>query len=139
MLGGNHRIEWSTTFPFGHIFRDELGGENIVGHPVTKGDVIIENDVWLGNRVTIMSGVRIGNGAVVAANSTVVKEIGDYEVWGGNPAKRIKERFSREIIYDLQSLRWWDMNIETIRKIAPLLSQPPTKELIYQMRSMASL
>lgn len=47
-LGGNHRADWITTFPFGHIFQEDLGGEEIVGHPMTKGDVMIGNDVWIG-------------------------------------------------------------------------------------------
>jgi acetyltransferase-like isoleucine patch superfamily enzyme len=72
-LGGNHRTDWITTFPFGHIFQTDLGGENIQGHPATNGGVSICNDVWIGWGATIMSGISIGNGAVIAANSTVVK------------------------------------------------------------------
>jgi len=72
-LGGNHRTDWITTFPFGHIFQKDLGGENIQGHPATNGGVSIGNDVWIGRGATIMSGISIGNGAVIAANSTVVK------------------------------------------------------------------
>jgi len=63
-LGGNHRTDWITTFPFGHVFAKELGGEGIVGNPATKGDVAIGHDVWIGSGARIMSGVQIGNGAV---------------------------------------------------------------------------
>ena len=83
MLGGNHRTDWMTTFPFGHVFKNELECEDIVGHPKTNGDVIIGNDVWIGRNSTLMSGIKISDGAVIAANSTVVKDIGAYEVWGG--------------------------------------------------------
>ena len=54
-LGGNHRVDWITTFPFGHIFKDRLGGENIVGHPSSNGDVVVGNDVWIGSGATLMS------------------------------------------------------------------------------------
>ena len=67
-LGGNHRTDWITTYPFGHIFLDELNNADIKGHPSTKGDVEIGNDVWIGESVTIMSEVKIGDGAVLAAN-----------------------------------------------------------------------
>jgi chloramphenicol O-acetyltransferase type B len=84
-LGGNHRIEWSTTFPFGHVFKDSLGSFQISGHPQTNGDVVIGNDVWLGENVTVLSGVTIADGTVVAANSTLTKSTKPYEVWGGQP------------------------------------------------------
>lgn len=125
LLGGNHRTDWSTTFPFGHIFREELGGRGIVGHPQSRGDVSIGNDVWLGMNVTIMSGVTIGDGAVVAANSTVVRDIGPYEIWGGNPARLIRLRFEPATVARLHALRWWDCSLEAIRELAPLLSAPP--------------
>lgn len=136
MLGGNHRIDWATTFPFGHIFLEQLGGAEIQGHPITNGDVLIGNDVWLGRNTTILSGVTIGDGAVIAANSTVVKSIVDYEVWGGNPSRKIKDRFSPQIIDELLALRWWDFDVEVIKKIASLLSQPPTGELIEQIKTI---
>jgi len=106
-LGGNHRVDWITTFPFGHIFRDELGGTEIVEHPQSNGEIIIGNDVWIASNVTIMSGIQIGDGAVIAANSMVVKDIAAYEIWGGNPAKKLKMRFSDEIIKSLLKLKWW--------------------------------
>ncbi|WP_304170139.1 CatB-related O-acetyltransferase [Phenylobacterium aquaticum] len=124
-LGGNHRADWITTFPFGHIFQEELGGEGIVGHPATNGDVRIGHDVWIGHGVTIMSGVTIGDGAVIAANATVVKDVAPYQIVGGNPAKALKTRFSEEIIALLLELRWWTLPVETIREIAPELSTAP--------------
>jgi len=130
MLGGNHRLDWATTFPFGHIFTKDLGGTEIVGHPATKGNIVIGNDVWIGSNVTLMSGVTIGDGAAIAAKSTVRKNIADYEVWGGNPAVKIKDRFPKSITQKLAKLQWWKMETETIRKIAPVLSQAPTDELL---------
>ncbi|MGN8082774.1 CatB-related O-acetyltransferase [Variovorax sp. 22077] len=124
-LGGNHRTEWISTFPFGHIFADELGGEGIEGHPATRGGVEIGSDVWIGHGVTIMSGVTIGDGAVLAANSNVVRNVGPFEIVGGNPAKLLKTRFTPEIRDALLTLRWWDEPSETIRMMAPHLCAAP--------------
>jgi acetyltransferase-like isoleucine patch superfamily enzyme len=130
LLGGNHRTDWITTYPFGHIFADELGGREIAGHPATRGDVVIGNDVWIGNAVTIVSGVKIGDGAVLAANAVVVKDVGPYEIVGGNPAKVVKTRFSPDIVERLLRLAWWDLPVDAVREIAAALSQPPTVELV---------
>lgn len=126
-LGGNHRTDWITTFPFGHIYEDELGGSDIVGHPSTKGDLIIGNDVWIGAGATIMSGVKIGDGAVIAANACVVKDVPPYHIVGGNPAKILKKRFDQEIIEILLQLKWWDWEIGNIKEIIKILSAQPDK------------
>jgi acetyltransferase-like isoleucine patch superfamily enzyme len=120
-LGGNHRTDWVTTYPFGHIHKNIFNSFNGTGHPATKGDVIIGNDVWIGNNVTIMSGVTIGDGAVIANNSHVVKNVQPYCLVGGNPAKFIKYRFTQEQINKLLQIKWWDWHDEKINKFAPLL------------------
>jgi len=107
-LGGNHRTDWVTTYPFGHINQHIFDSFNGIGHPASNGDVVIGNDVWIGCNVTIMSGVNIGDGAVIAANSHVVKNVKPYEIIGGNPAKHIKYRFNDEIIEKLLKIRWWE-------------------------------
>ncbi|MFM9913333.1 MAG: CatB-related O-acetyltransferase [Methylophilaceae bacterium] len=129
-LGGNHRLDWITTFPFGHIFENELGGVGIQGHPATNGDVSIGDDVWIGHGSTILSGVTIGCGAVIAANSNIVKDVIPYEVVGGNPAKHIKNRFSNEIRGLLLELKWWDLPLDCIREITHELSMEPSVELL---------
>ena len=120
-LGGNHRADWITTYPFSHIPNIFPEASNILGHPSTKGDVIIENDVWIGDSAMIMSGVTIGNGAVIGANAVVAKNVGSYEIWAGNPAKFIKKRFSEDEIAMLQQIKWWDRDIEIIRNNVDLL------------------
>lgn len=82
-------------------------------YPV-KGDTIIGNDVWIGHQVTIMPGVKIGDGAIIATNTTVTKDVEPYSIVGGNPAKEIKKRFSEEQIAELLAIKWWDWNIEQI-------------------------
>lgn len=132
-LGGNHRTDWITTFPFGHIFQSELGGEEILGHPSTKGDVIIGNDVWIGAGVTIMSGVKIGDGAVLSANACVVKNVMPYEIVAGNPAMSVKLRFDIEIIELLLRLEWWNLPLASIRNITQTLSQKPERDLLLEL------
>lgn len=120
-LGGNHRVDWVTTYPFGHIHKHIFNNFSGEGHPKTNGDVIIGNDVWIGSNVTIMSGVKIGDGAVIANNSHVVKNVDPYSIVGGNPSKLIKMRFSQEIIDDLLKLKWWDLDDNIINKLSPYL------------------
>ena len=120
-LGGNHRTDWVTTYPFGHINNHIFNNFNGEGHPATKGDVIIGNDVWIGQNVTIMSGVTIGDGAVIANNSHVVKNVEPYSIVGGNPAKFIKYRFTSEQIQKLLEIKWWNWDDKKINKFTPLL------------------
>lgn len=80
-----------------------------------KGQIIIQNDVWIGHNCTIMPGVIIHNGAVVAANSHVVKDVPPYAIVGGNPAKVIKYRFSKELIDKLLTIQWWNWSNDEIK------------------------
>ncbi len=120
-LGGDHNTNWVTTYPFGHIYKEKFTKFNGAGHPSTKGSVAIGNDVWIGDNVTIMSGINIGDGAVIANGSHVVKNVDPYSVVGGNPAKLIKYRFSKEQIENLLQIRWWDWDDEKINEFTPLL------------------
>ena len=130
LLGGNHRTDWVTTYPFGHINKDIFNKFDGIGHPSTKGDDIIGNDVWIGEGVKIMSGVTIGDGAVIANNSHVVKNIEPYSIVGGNPAKFIKYRFTSEQIEKLLQIKWWYWNDEKINEFTPLLCNNNIDEFI---------
>lgn len=129
-LGGNHRTDWITTFPFGHINNQDFGSENIVGHPATKGDVVIGNDVWIGDGATIFSGVTIGDGAVIAARSVVVKNVAPYSIVAGNPARHIRFRFDENIRTLLIELRWWDLEISEIKEITSKLCSYPDVDML---------
>ena len=129
-LGGNHRTDWVTTFPFGHIHQHAFNKFDGVGHPTTKGDVTIGNDVWISADVTIMSGVTIGDGAVIANGSHVVKNVEPYSIVGGNPAKFIKYRFTSEQIEQLLKIQWWNWEDEKINEYTPLLCNENIDEFI---------
>lgn len=108
MNGGNHKLDAFTTYPFS-IFGN--GWEKVMPKPgelTYKGDTVIENDVWIGYDSLIMPGVTIGNGAIIAARSVVVKDVAPYSLVGGNPAKEIRKRFSDPVIELLQSAQWWN-------------------------------
>ena len=120
-LGGNHRTDWVTTYPFGHINTHVFNTYDGHGHPATKGNVTIGNDVWIGDNVTIMSGVMVGDGAIIANNSHIVKNIEPYTIVGGNPAKLIKYRFTKEQIEKLLEIKWWNWEDAKINQYAPLL------------------
>ena len=115
MNGANHLTNALTSYPFA-IFGN--GWENaMVGKQYPqKGDIIIGNDVWIGYNATIMAGVKIGDGAIIATNSTVIKDVEPYSIVGGNPAIEIKKRFSTEVIERLLKLKWWEWDIAKITK-----------------------
>ena len=129
-LGGNHRTDWVTTYPFGYMHEITFNNFDGVGHPSTKGDIIIGNDVWIGDNVTIMSGVTIGDGAVIANNSHVVKNVEPYSLVGGNPAKLIKYRFTQEQIAKLLEIKWWYWDDEKINNFTPILCNDNIEEFI---------
>ena len=130
-LGGNHRIECATTFPFGHALQ-----EHAAEHPTSNGHVVIEHDVWIGRGCTIMSGVTIGSGSVIAAGSVVVKSVSPYTMVGGNPAKPIRQRFPDPLVEELLALQWWHRSDAEINQIVPLLQQPLTSNLLSQIRAL---
>lgn len=129
-LGGNHRIDWITTYPFNSLYKYFKGVGRHPGNPTTKGDVIIGNDVWIGYKACIMSGCRIGDGAVIAANSIITKDIPPYAIAAGNPAKVVKYRFNTKDIESLNRIAWWNWSIEKIREAWPLLMNPDIDKFI---------
>lgn len=129
-LGGNHRSDWVSTYPF-NVLKDYFpDSQNIKGHPATKGNVVIGNDVWIGDDVTILSGVKIGNGAIIGARSVISKDVGSYEIWVGNPAKLIKTRFTQHEIAELEKISWWDWDIDKIKKQTEILCSSSIVNLI---------
>ena len=114
MNGANHRMDGPSTFPFpimGASWAEHF--DLITGLP-GRGDTVVGNDVWFGYRTTIMPGVRVGHGAIVASEAVVVDDVPDYAIVGGNPASLIRSRFSQADVARLLALAWWDWPAEHI-------------------------
>ncbi|WP_445713906.1 xenobiotic acyltransferase family protein [Flavobacterium sp.] len=108
----NHNHKKATSYFIGqNFFKEKWENEK-----VSKGDVVIENDVWIGSHCVILGGVTIHNGAVVAANSVVNKDVPPFSIVAGTPAKVIGYRFDESTITKLQDLQWWNWSNEKIQK-----------------------
>jgi acetyltransferase-like isoleucine patch superfamily enzyme len=116
LLGGEHRPDWVTTFPFSVLWDSAKHHE---GHPATKGNVTIGNDVWIGTEALIISGVTVGHGAVIGARAVVTRDVPPYSIVVGNPAKVVKHRFDEQTIERLQGIQWWNWTDVQIKKAMP--------------------
>jgi virginiamycin A acetyltransferase len=122
-LHANHRPDWITTSSqlLGPVTPEIASMHMEMGHPSCKGDITIGNDVWIGAKSTIMSGVKIGHGAVIGSGSVVAKDVPPYAIVVGNPAKIIKYRFDEQQIEDLLSIAWWDWDEGKIKEESMIL------------------
>ena len=121
MNGANHQINAITTYPF-FIFGCWNQNMPEKSQMPLKGDTVIGNDVWLGQNVTVLPGIHIGDGVIVGLNSTVASDLEPYGIYAGNPAKLIRKRFDDELIDMLLRFKWWDKNIDEINKLLPVLT-----------------
>ena len=108
---------------------------------IEVGDIVIDNDVWIGYEAVIMAGVHIGNGAIIAARAVVTKDVPPYTIVGGVPARLIRKRFDEVTIRKLETLKWWDWSAEKIRQCLPYIGKGDvnklTQEHIYFFTKMA--
>lgn len=126
-LGGEHRMDWISTYPFSEFFEEAA---QITGHPHSKGDVRVGNDVWVAHGATILSGVTVGDGAVIGAHSVVTKDVPPYAVVAGNPAKVVKYRFEPQVVERLLLIRWWDWRHDKVMENVELLMSHRVKEFL---------
>lgn len=122
--GFTHETKFISTYPF-HTW----GGNSNIR---MRGDIIIGNDVWLAENCMIMSGITIGDGAIVGARAVVTKSVEPYSVVAGSPAKVINMRFSDEQIQKLLEIKWWNWSDEKVRENILLLSSDNIDEFINQ-------
>lgn len=129
-LGGNHKTQWVSTYPFSALSDLWKEAKDIEGHPASKGDVVIGNDVWIGYGVTILSGVTIGDGAVLGANCVIAKNVAPYSIVVGNPGVEVKKRFTLEQIDALLQIQWWNWELSRISNAIPYLCNQDIDEFI---------
>lgn len=113
MNGSNHLTDAISTYPFsafGKGWAHAMDGKSFPD----KGNIEIGNDVWIGYGATIMPGIKIGDGAIIATKSVVIKDVAPYSIVGGNPAKEIKKRYSDEEIETLLKVAWWNWPVEKV-------------------------
>ena len=131
ILGGEHRKDWISTYAFPVLVP---GAEGRTDYSLTKGDVTIGNDVWIGINSIIMSGVTLGDGMIVGAGSVVRRSFPPYSIVAGNPASLAGYRFPKEIIDELVKIRWWDWPIQEIQKAFPLLLSDQVGQFVEKYR-----
>jgi acetyltransferase-like isoleucine patch superfamily enzyme len=135
-LGGNHRTEWITTYPF-----DRLPGmwpprPAAASSHTTKGDVTIGHDVWIGSGAVILSGVTVGTGAVIGARAVVSRDVPPYGVVAGNPARLLRLRFDDETVATLLATAWWDLDRGAVETLVPLLQSARVAEFVAAARRL---
>ena len=118
----NHTKKSLSTYPFPIFYEAwDTSVSEITETWDNRGDIVIGSDVWIGYEAVILSGVRIGDGAIVAARAVVAGDVEPYTIVGGVPAKPIRKRFTPETIHRLERLRWWDWPREKLQLLLPLL------------------
>ena len=112
----NHTLRSLSTYTFPLFFEEwDLPKSEVVSAWDNKGDIVIDNDVWIGYDAVIMAGVRIGDGAIVGTRAVVTKNVEPYSIVGGVTAKEIRKRFAPEVIQKLMEIQWWNWPIEKIQ------------------------
>jgi virginiamycin A acetyltransferase len=121
MNGANHKLASFNNYPF-PIFSEEWESHQMASEAWdNNGDIIIGNDVWIGFEALVLAGVRIGDGAIIAARSVVNGDVPPFSIVGGVPARIIRNRFSDQVIELLQDIKWWDWDMQKIKESIPAL------------------
>lgn len=135
MNGANHQMNAVSTFPF-YIFNGWQQEAPPMSEMPLKGDTVVGNDVWIGQNATILPGVRIGDGAIIGANSTVGSDVEPYTIVAGNPARVIRKRFDDELIEVLEEVKWWDLPADEINELIPVLSCSDLEKVKRKLREL---
>ncbi|GJE75236.1 2,3,4,5-tetrahydropyridine-2,6-dicarboxylate N-acetyltransferase [Methylorubrum suomiense] len=133
-LGGGHRLDWVSTYPF-TAMPDLWPGADAPDHHLSKGDVVIGHDVWLGSGCLILSGITIGHGAVVGARAVVTRDVPPYTVVVGSPARIVRRRFDEATVAALLETAWWEFPKDTVQRWIPLLQSGQIDALIAAVRA----
>lgn len=138
MNGANHKMSGFSTYPFGIFGQGWEKALPKAGELPYKGDTVIGNDVWLGHASTIMAGVTVGDGAIVASKSVVTRDVPAYSIVGGNPAKVLRYRFEEDVIQTLREIAWWDWDPATIANNLHAIVNDDLEELARANRSSSA-
>lgn len=133
----NHTLSSLSTYPF-PLFYEEW--DTPISEVATawdnKGDIVVGSDVWIGYEAVILSGVHIGDGAIIGTRAVVTRDVEPYSIVGGVPAKPIRKRYDPETIRELEALRWWDLPSPLIKQLLPLIKRGDAKALIAAYRQL---
>lgn len=137
MGAANHSVSTVSTYPFS-LFGGKWAKAARSTYDLTphKGNTIIGNDVWIGRRSVIMPGVKIGDGAIIAASAVVTKDVPPYTVVGGNPAEFIRRRFNDRLTAMLLELKWWDFKPDDLIKVLPVLTDPDLEKVEREVEAL---
>ena len=126
----NHTLGSLSTYSFPIFFEEwELDPKNVADAWDNKGDIVVGNDVWIGFEAVILSGVKIGDGAIIGARAVVTKDVEPYTIVGGVPARPIRKRFDDKTIEELLRIRWWDQDAEKIKENLPAIMSGDIKNI----------
>lgn len=127
----NHTLKSLSTYPFPLFFEEwGLDKREVASAWDNKGDIVIGNDVWIGYEAVVLSGVHIGDGAIIGARAVVTRDVPPYTIVGGVPATEIRKRFDEAAINKLLQVRWWNLPFETINDLLPSIMNGEVKELL---------
>lgn len=135
----NHTLKSLSTYPFPLFFEEwGLDKRKVASAWDNKGDIVIGNDVWIGYEAVVLSGVHIGDGAIIGARAVVTKDVPPYTIVGGVPATEIRKRFDEAAINKLLQVRWWNLPFETINDLLPSIMNGEVKELLRSLHGTQS-
>lgn len=135
----NHTLESLSTYTFPLFFEEwGLDKKDVASAWENKGDIVIGNDVWIGYESVVLSGVHIGDGAIIGARAVITKDVPPYSIVGGVPAKEIRKRFDDTTISKLLKIRWWDWPYETIKQSLPFIMNGDLEGLLKRLPSTLS-
>lgn len=136
LLGGQHGVDRVTTYP--HRINWGMEGAGTDGFPNSGADTQVGSDAWTAENSLMMSGITIGDGAIIAAGAVVTKDVPPYAIVGGNPAKLIRYRFAEDQIAALLEIAWWNWSDEEVREAVPLLAERDVEAFIERARAKAA-
>lgn len=133
----NHTMKSLSTYPFPLFFEEwDTPVSEVATAWDNKGDIVIGSDVWIGYEAAVLSGVHIGDGAIIGTRALVTKDVPPYTIVGGVPAKPLRKRFDEDTIKRLTALRWWDLPHERLRTLLPILKSGDAQALEFACRQL---